>query len=92
MQYRTTKKETFILDLEDVERIEYNRPYWKDKERKKLKKKEVKCELCNGTILRGNAVKILNEDWIQLEIQENTDILVKILKCKDVRKVEMIHK
>ena len=92
VQYRTTKKETFILDLEDVERIEYNRPYWKDKERKKLKKKEVKCELCNGTILRGNAVKILNEDWIRLEIQENTDILVKILKCKDVRKVETIHK
>lgn len=84
MQYKTTKKETFMLDPEDVERIEYNRPYWK--------KKEVKCELCNGTILKENAVKILNEDWIRLEIQENTDILVKILKCKDVRKVEMIHK
>ena len=92
VQYRTTKKETFILELEDVERIEYNRPYWKDKERKKLKKKEVKCELYNGNILAGNQVMILNEDWIRLEIQENTDILVKILKCKDVRKVEMIHK
>lgn len=46
MQYKTTKKETFMLDPEDVERIEYNRPYWK--------KKEVKCELCNGTILKEN--------------------------------------
>lgn len=92
VQYKTTKKETFILDLEEIEKIEYRRPNCSDRERKKLEKKEVKCELCNGTILRGNAVKILNEDWIRLKIQENTDILVKILKCKDVRKVETIHK
>ena len=81
-----------ILNLQDIKRIEYKRRYWNNRERKKLEKQEVKCELYNGNILAGNQVMILNEDWIRLEIQENTDILVKILKCKDVRKVETIHK
>jgi hypothetical protein len=92
VQYKTIKGKNLILSLEDIERIEYERQYWNNRERKKLEKQEVKCELYNGNILAGNQVMILNEDWIRLEIQENTDILVKILKCKDVRKVEMIHK
>ena len=92
MQYKTIKGKNLILSLEDIERIEYERQYWDNRERKKLEKQEVKCELYNGNILAANQVMILNEDWIRLEIQENTDILVKILKCKDVRKVETIHK
>lgn len=92
VQYKTIKGKNLILSLEDIERIEYERQYWDNRERKKLEKQEVKCELYNGNILAANQVMILNEDWIRLEIQENTDILVKILKCKDVRKVEMIHK
>lgn len=92
VQYKTIEEKTLILNLQDIKRIEYERPYWNERERKKLEKTEVKCELYNGNILAGNQVMILNEDWIRLEIQENTDILVKILKCKDVRKMEMIHK
>lgn len=92
VQYKTIKGKNLILSLEDIERIEYERQYWDNRERKKLEKQEVKCELYNGNILAANQVMILNEDWIRLEIQENTDILVKILKCKDVRKVEMIQK
>ena len=92
VQYKTIEEKTLILNLQDIKRIEYERPYWNERERKKLEKTEVKCELYNGNILAGNQVMILNEDWIRLEIQENTDILVKILKCKDVRKVETIHK
>lgn len=92
VQYKTIEEKTLILNLQDIKKIEYKRRYWNNRERKKLEKQEIKCELYNGNILAGNQVMILNEDWIRLEIQENTDILVKILKCKDVRKVEMIHK
>lgn len=89
---KQSREKTLILNLQDIKKIEYKRRYWNNRERKKLEKQEIKCELYNGNILAGNQVMILNEDWIRLEIQENTDILVKILKCKDVRKVEMIHK
>ena len=92
VQYKTIEEKTLILNLQDIKRIEYKRRYWNSRERKKLEKQEIKCELYNGNILAGNQVMILNEDWIRLEIQENTDILVKILKCKDVRKVETIYK